>query len=121
MLPPRHLPTSLASCKYIFVRNDAHRTPLTRPYRGPYLVVDRNPKAYRLRVSGRLDWVSIDRLKPAYLEDDDPGPALHRAPGPASVRPPADASPPTSPPVIGPRPVSTRAGRTVRPLCRLNL
>ena len=43
MLPPCHLPTSLASCTYIFVRNDAHRTPLTRPYRGPYLVVDRNP------------------------------------------------------------------------------
>lgn len=72
---PRTLPTS----EHVFVRNDAHRTPLTRPYRGPYLVVERTEKAYRLNINGRLDWVSVDRLKPAYLDSDEPAVSTSRA------------------------------------------
>ena len=64
-------PKGLDSCPHVFVRNDAHRTPLTRPYRGPYKVVDRNNKAFLLDIHGRNDWVSIDRLKPAFLIEDD--------------------------------------------------
>ena len=68
----QHIPNTLTSCKYAFVRNDAHRTPLTRPYRGPYAVLQRHEKAYQLDIGGRKDWISIDRLKPAFLENDDP-------------------------------------------------
>ena len=67
----RHIPTALSSSAHVFVRNDAHRVPLTRPYRGPYRVIERTDKAYKLMVHGREDWVSIDRLKPAYLQDQD--------------------------------------------------
>ena len=70
----QHLPRTLQTCPYVFVRNDAHRTPLTRPYRGPYHVLERAEKAYRLSIDGRSDWISVDRLKPAYLEDDESAP-----------------------------------------------
>ena len=65
-------PAALDSCKHVFIRQDAHRQPLTRPYRGPYQVLERNKKAYKLLVHGREDWVSIDRLKPAHTDDDEP-------------------------------------------------
>ena len=66
----RYMPKALEDCRFVFVRDDAHRIPLTRPYHGPYLVLQRSPKAYLLSVCGRQDWVSIDRLKPAFLEED---------------------------------------------------
>ena len=70
----QYIPKTLETCHHAFIRNDAHKTPLTRPYRGPYLILQRDAKAYLLRIDGRQDWISIDRLKPAYLEDNDPPP-----------------------------------------------
>ena len=83
----RRVPKSLSTCTHVFVRNDAHRPPLTQPYRGPYAVEERAEKAYCLNINGRSDWVSIDRLKPAYLEDDEPAPLTTTRAGRA-VRPP---------------------------------
>ncbi|XP_037803923.1 uncharacterized protein LOC119598342 [Penaeus monodon] len=48
--------------------------PLTLPCSGPYEVIERKEKAFLLRIKGANDWISIDRLKPAYLHDDDPPP-----------------------------------------------
>ncbi|XP_066947184.1 uncharacterized protein [Macrobrachium rosenbergii] len=64
-------PAGLDSCTYFFIRIDACRPPLTRPYRGPYRVIDRTPKAYLIDVHSREDWVSIDRLKSALLLDSE--------------------------------------------------
>ena len=61
----------LHESEFVFLRNDAHRPPLTPSYRGPFLVLKRRNKAFQLDLSGKLDWVSIDRLKPAYLEATD--------------------------------------------------
>ena len=36
------LPTSLASCPFVFVRLDAVKPPLVRPYEGPFKVLDRD-------------------------------------------------------------------------------
>ena len=76
-LPPRqnhretYLPPQLNSCSFVFVREDAHHPPLTPPYRGPYKVLQRSDKAFKITLTGgREDWVSIDRLKPAYLLSD---------------------------------------------------
>ena len=41
------------------------------PYRGPYRVLARTDKSYRIQLDNREDWISIDRLKPAYLDVDD--------------------------------------------------
>ncbi|KAK3859133.1 hypothetical protein Pcinc_034720 [Petrolisthes cinctipes] len=107
-------------CYYHF-KNDAHRSPLTRPYRGPYAVLGCNPKAFRLSIAGGSDWVSIDRLKSAYIEEEDVTLTAPPAddPAPNAVRP--NASAPTSPPEGGSRCISSRAGRLIRRPNRLNL
>ena len=121
-LPPRHLPKLLNSCEYVFVRNDAHRSPLTRPYRGPYAVLERNPKAYRLNIAGRSDWVSIDRLKPAYLDEANHPSGPSHTEGPSSSRSPRKDEPaPTSPLEDGPHLTVSLTGRITRPPHRLNL
>nr|VZI40250.1 unnamed protein product [Spirometra erinaceieuropaei] len=58
----------LKSAPFVFVRNDAVRKPLCSPYDAPYKVVKRSDKFYVLQKADKTDTVSIDRLKPAYLE-----------------------------------------------------
>ncbi|BHF65440.1 hypothetical protein SprV_0200845000 [Sparganum proliferum] len=53
---------------FVFVRYDAVRKPICPPYDGPYKVVQRKDKFYVLQKVDKNDTVSIDRLKPAYLE-----------------------------------------------------
>ncbi|XP_066980109.1 uncharacterized protein [Macrobrachium rosenbergii] len=60
-------PEGLKTCTLIFIRNDGHRPPLTRLYRGPYRVVSRTSKAYLVNIHGWKDWISIDRLKLTFL------------------------------------------------------
>ena len=72
--PPRKcksyfVPKSLQNVSHVFVRIDSHRIPLTRPYQGPFLVLDRSEKAMLLALGNRRDWVSIDRCKPAFLDE----------------------------------------------------
>ena len=66
-----YVPRDLYKTKYVFLRTDAHKSPLTPPYSGPYEVIERKERAFLLRIKVASDWVSIDRLKPAYLQDDD--------------------------------------------------
>ena len=65
------MPAKLMTATHVFVRIDAVKPPLTPPYTGPYLVHARKEKAFKLKIRNTLEWVSIDRLKPAYLLDDD--------------------------------------------------
>ena len=58
--------SALNSSPYVFVRDDSIRAPLVPPYKGPYAVVLRRAKSFQLAINGRLDWVAVDRLKPAY-------------------------------------------------------
>ena len=63
--PKVHLPKDLETCPFVFVRQDAHRGPLDRPYIGPYRVLSRSKKTFFLDLGNRQDSVAIDRLKPA--------------------------------------------------------
>ncbi|XP_066944553.1 uncharacterized protein [Macrobrachium rosenbergii] len=63
-------PPGLSSTTHIFVRDDEVRPPLTRPYRGPVQVLERNNKAFRLALHGKDDWLSIDRIKTTLLEEE---------------------------------------------------
>ncbi|XP_066984742.1 uncharacterized protein [Macrobrachium rosenbergii] len=63
------MPPGLSSTTHIFIRNDTIRPTLTRPYKGPFRVLEQNTKAFRLALHRKDDWVSVDRLKPALLED----------------------------------------------------
>ena len=69
-----HVPDSLNSTTHVFVRVDSHRPPLSPPYTGPYKILRRNKKAFLLSIKGSQDWVSIDRIKPAFLPPDDSPP-----------------------------------------------
>ena len=95
---------TLLKTLHVFVRRDAVRKPLQRPYNDPYKVLKQTDKFFTLDINGTHDTVSIDRLKPAYFE------CLARTP----------SSPTTTTPVV-PLPSSpltpvrtTRSGRHVR-------
>ena len=68
------VPPELRSSTYVFVRRDNHRSPLERPYEGPFRVLSAGPKVFILDKAGKSESVSIDRLKPAHLDLDQPVP-----------------------------------------------
>lgn len=61
----------LKTCQYVFLRCDAVKKPLQTPYSGPYKVVTRNEKIFKILVEGKEKVVSIDRLKPYLVFQDD--------------------------------------------------
>lgn len=63
-----YIPTDLMTCKFVFIREDASQPPLSSPYKGPYLVLSRKIKCFQVQLDTRTDWISIDRLKPAYID-----------------------------------------------------
>ena len=70
----------LRTCSHAFLRHAVHN-PLVAPYDGPYEVVKRDDKRFVLRINGQDNCVTIDRLKPAFLE------ARSGPPDPDSVTP----------------------------------
>ena len=92
-----YIPKALPTSDFVFIRSDAHRAPLTRPYRGPYRVLERTNKAYRLMVHGREDWVTVDRLKPAFLpQQENIQEAEGRRPRVPPQHKPPEPDPPTT-------------------------
>ena len=74
-----YLPLDLNKVSHVFLRIDAQRPPLTPPYIGPFQVQQRREKVYKIIIRDRPEWVSIDRLKPAYmLPDAQPEPSSSR-------------------------------------------
>lgn len=67
---PSFVSRALRDCTHVFVRHDAIRPPLQPPYDGPFRVIKRCPKHFVLLLNGREDSVSIDRIKPAFLDTD---------------------------------------------------
>ena len=63
---PEYTPNNLAETGYVYVRHDAHRGLLQRPYKGPFKILDMAKKHFTLKVNGHPHIVSIDRLKTAY-------------------------------------------------------
>ncbi|KAF2348457.1 hypothetical protein FHG87_020787, partial [Trinorchestia longiramus] len=59
----------LATCTHVFLRRDCVRPPLVPPYDGPFLVLKRSRKFYKIQQQHDTVTVSIDRLKPAYFEE----------------------------------------------------
>ncbi|XP_066956275.1 uncharacterized protein [Macrobrachium rosenbergii] len=80
-------PPGLSSTTHVFVMDDAIHPPLTRPYRGPFHMLERNNKAFWLVLHGKDDWVSVDRIKPALLEEETDVTAPHPLPEQPSLQP----------------------------------
>lgn len=70
------IPKQLSNCSHVFLRHDAIRSSLQRPYDGPYFVVKRSNKNFVLKVKDREVTVSIDRIKPAFGVTDLNEPAI---------------------------------------------
>ena len=115
----------LNTASHVFIRDDTVRKSLQPPYQGPFPVLRRTDKFFVIDRHGKRDNVSIDRLKPAYLEQEyDPPssspPSTHTTsdeltdthPATPPSDPPHAASPP--PPQAEPAPQKTRSGRRVR-------
>lgn len=62
---------ALQKCTHIFLKNDLNKKALEPPYTGPFKVVERATKDMKIQLPGRQVRVSIDRLKPAHLLEDD--------------------------------------------------
>ena len=57
-------------CTHMFICRDAIHTPLQPPYNGPFKVISRSTKSFKVDLGMCTDTVSIDRLKPAHLDKD---------------------------------------------------
>ncbi|MEL6607086.1 MAG: DDE-type integrase/transposase/recombinase [Bacteroidota bacterium] len=62
-----HMPEKLKTCSHAWLRVDRIRKPLEAPYQGPFEVVKRSDDTMTLKIRGKNETVSIDRVKPATL------------------------------------------------------
>ncbi|XP_067122354.1 uncharacterized protein [Centruroides vittatus] len=94
---------SIMECSHVFVRNDSVKKPLQAPYDGPYQVIARSNKHFTILIKGRDAVISVDRLKPAFIDtttNDTSNPPVNKTSHPVT---------PTQPPIT-----TTRSGRHVR-------
>ncbi|KAB0800411.1 hypothetical protein PPYR_06151 [Photinus pyralis] len=56
---------------HVFIRVDAAKRPLQAPYEGPFPVLQRSNKTVTVKKPNGTVTVSIDRVKPAFTENDD--------------------------------------------------
>ena len=101
-ISPFYVPRDLNNSSHVFLRQDHVRRSLEPPYAGPFKVLERHPKYYKVEVSGKPVNVSLDRLKPAYLMKEAQLPAAH--PAPAALQPAPAA----------PTEIRSRSGQRVR-------
>lgn len=125
-LPRSYVPKDLMMAKYVFIRHDAHRSPLQPPYDGPFRVLEAGSKSFVVDMGGRRVRVTADRLKPAHVVPEE---QVELAQPPRRGRPPNSASAtgvspaPASAPIVPgrtspPAPVTvqrSRYGRRIRP------
>lgn len=61
----------LAKATQVFIRDDTVRPALKQPYDGPFVVKKKYDKYYIVLRNGKEAKISIDRLKPAFLDVED--------------------------------------------------
>ena len=67
--PRTYVSPDLKICTHVFVRRDTVGKKLQPPYEGPFQVLKWDDNFYQLDMNRRNNTVSLDRLKPAYLEE----------------------------------------------------
>ena len=71
--PQIHIPEELATATHVLVLRGGVQPSLTSPYDGPYRVLHRGPNGFRVQFPGRgSDIVALARLKPAFINRDQP-------------------------------------------------
>ncbi|VDO99522.1 unnamed protein product [Schistosoma mattheei] len=67
-----YVPKDLSNCTQVWIRCDKVKAPLSPPFECPFKVVPRKSKYFMIEKYGNTDSVSIDRLKPTYLDHELP-------------------------------------------------
>ncbi|CAH8610157.1 unnamed protein product [Schistosoma curassoni] len=75
-LPRQHqrrvyIPKQLSDSTHVFIRRDNVQRPLQPAYDGPFKVIKRDDKTITVDKAGKTDVISIDRVKPAFIEAYD--------------------------------------------------
>ena len=58
------------TCSHVFLRRIAIAPRLTAPYDGSYKVIVRSGRVMQILIKGKVETVSLDRVKPAHLDDE---------------------------------------------------
>ena len=66
---PEYVPADLLTCDYVYLRYDGVKTPLQRPYTGPYKVIRRSRQTVVIETNNGPTSVAIHRVKPAYVDE----------------------------------------------------
>ena len=69
---PTSVPHDLQQAKFVFIRRDAHCTPLQCPYKGPFKVIQTGPKTFQVDIGGKTEIISVDRLKIVHMDLEHP-------------------------------------------------
>ena len=101
-----HVPRSLTSADFVFVRREGHHQPLTPKYDGPYKVLRKTAKFFELQLGDRTENITVDRLKAAYTDSSQP---VKVAQPPRRGRPKKNKAQKGNPETSG---RTTRSGRT---------
>lgn len=101
----------LSDISHVFLRDDSVRKSLQSPYTGPYSVVRRNDKIITLLIKGKEVTVSLDRVKPAYIEQSTDI-IKYNVTTKNSVM--FDSVIPSNNDILIPTPIVTKSGRTVK-------
>ena len=56
------------TCTHVFLRRITIAPPLIAPYDGPYKVIVRSGRVMKIPIKGKVETVSLDRVKPAHFE-----------------------------------------------------
>ena len=81
--PPSGLPEKVLSADFVFVRRGAPGPPLSPLYEGPYKVAAMDSKFFTLELGGRLEKLTVDRLKPFLAQHVTPANPSRRGRYPA--------------------------------------
>ena len=58
----------LDTCSHVFLQRIAIAPGLTAPYDGPYKVVARSGRVFKVLIKGKVETVTADRVKPVHIE-----------------------------------------------------
>ena len=61
-----YMPPQLKTCTHIFVKQDPIKPNLTPAYAGPYLVISRTDKTFRVLNNSKIMSVAINNVKPCF-------------------------------------------------------
>ena len=66
--PKSSFSLNLKKTKFVFIRKDKHSSPLSRPYEGPFEVLEPGEKFVKVARHGKIETISVDRLKTTHLD-----------------------------------------------------